>query len=121
MTIRLELPYPPSVNHYYRHVGRKVLISRSGRQYRQAVELLVTLTNPPRPLLGRLAFWVDVFPPDRRKRDIGNLDKCLADAIQHAGLIADDEQIDDLRYTRREVRKEGLVIVTITQLEEPGQ
>ena len=32
MTLELELPWPPSVNHYYRHVGPRVLISRDGRK-----------------------------------------------------------------------------------------
>ena len=35
--IELELPYPPSVNHYYRHVGRRTLISREGRRFRDRV------------------------------------------------------------------------------------
>ena len=118
--IRLELPYPPSCNHYYRHVGHKVLISRAGRRYREDVMGLVLVANPMRPVFGRLSLWVDVYPPDRRKRDIGNLDKCLADALQYAGLFMDDEQIDDLRYTRREVRKGGLVVVMITPLEDIG-
>jgi len=30
----LEIPYPPSVNHYYRRVGNRMLISREWREYR---------------------------------------------------------------------------------------
>ena len=37
MTAEFELPWPPSVNHYYRHVGPRVLISRDGRKYRERV------------------------------------------------------------------------------------
>ena len=37
MTAEFELPWPPSVNHYYRHVGPRVLISRDGRKYRDNV------------------------------------------------------------------------------------
>ncbi len=33
--IELELPYPPSVNHYWRRVGARTLISRGGRAFRQ--------------------------------------------------------------------------------------
>jgi hypothetical protein len=31
--MKLTLPYPPSVNHYYRRVGPRTLISREGREY----------------------------------------------------------------------------------------
>ncbi len=30
----VELPYPPSVNHYWRRVGDRTLISREGRKFR---------------------------------------------------------------------------------------
>jgi crossover junction endodeoxyribonuclease RusA len=36
-TVTIKLPWPPSDNHYYRHVGPKVLISRDGRAYRARV------------------------------------------------------------------------------------
>ena len=35
--LELELPVPPSINHYYRRVGPRTLISREGRAYREAV------------------------------------------------------------------------------------
>ena len=31
------LPFPPSVNWYYRHVGDRTLLSREGREYREIV------------------------------------------------------------------------------------
>ena len=39
--VTLELPWPPSVNHYYRRVGPRTLISREGRQYRRDVQRMV--------------------------------------------------------------------------------
>ena len=33
----LSLPWPPSVNVYWRHVGAKVLISAEGRAYAKSV------------------------------------------------------------------------------------
>ena len=52
MTAEFELPWPPSVNHYYRHVGHRVLISRDGRHYREnvagklAAENVAKFTDP---------------------------------------------------------------------------
>ena len=31
--IEVELPFPPSVNHYHRRVGPRTLISREGRRF----------------------------------------------------------------------------------------
>jgi len=35
--LKVELPYPPSINHYWRRVGPKTLISREGRLFRASV------------------------------------------------------------------------------------
>lgn len=96
----LTLPWPPSVNRYYRHVGPRVLISREGRQYRRRVETQLRGRVPT--LRGPLALHVDCYPPDRRRRDLDNLCKSLQDTLQHAGLYEDDSQIKDLRLRMRE-------------------
>jgi Holliday junction resolvase RusA-like endonuclease len=107
-----ELPYPPSVNHYLRRVGKKTLISREGRKYRKAVEAIL-FKRAVRPLLGRLAITVDLYPPDRRRRDLDNALKALLDAMQHGGAYHDDAQIDDLHLRRGEPVPGGLVCVRI--------
>ena len=37
----------------------------------------------------------DFYPPDRRRRDLDNLQKSLWDAIQYGGGYRDDSQIKD--------------------------
>jgi crossover junction endodeoxyribonuclease RusA len=111
---RLVLPWPPSLNTYWRHIpmGRSVrsLISRKGRAYREAVAATVrgTRTTP-----GRLSVVLAVYPPDRRRRDLDNIPKALLDSLQHAGVIEDDENIDDLRIIRCDVVRGGRVVVEI--------
>ena len=79
----IELPYPPSLNHYYRHVGPKVLISAEGRRYQERVGNLL-LAHRATPVGGPLALEVELYPPDRRRRDIDNTQKGLLDALQAA-------------------------------------
>ncbi len=74
--MRLVLPYPPSVNHYWRSYRGRVVLSAEGRAYREDVcDLLATAPamggNGPRkpPSGGRIALGMDAFPPDRRRRD----------------------------------------------------
>ena len=91
----IELPWPPSVNHYYRRVGHRTLISREGRKYR--AEICAILRDLRfRPFDGELAMTVDAYPPDRRRRDADNILKSLLDALQHAGAYHDDSQIKKL-------------------------
>jgi crossover junction endodeoxyribonuclease RusA len=107
----IELPWPPSVNRYYRNVRGRTLISAEGRQYRATVEALVGGTVET--LTGRLAVTVYCHVPDQRRRDLDNLGKCLFDSLTHAGVWEDDSQIDDMRLVRAPAVKGGLVRVEI--------
>ncbi len=114
LTQVFELPYPPSVNHYWRRVGFRTLISRGGRRYRREVIALLAADRAA-PLRGRLEVVVHVFPPDNRRRDLDNLQKALCDALEHAGVYADDSQIDRLDVHRGPVVPGGKVIVQVTE------
>jgi len=115
----LDLPFPPSVNHYYRSPTRgalagRHLISQAGRTYRAQVKAdvqRVTLT----PVTGRLAVHVDAFPPDNRRRDLDNIGKALLDALVHAGVITDDGDIDQYSVTRKSKAPNGRVRVFVSQ------
>ena len=111
----LELPYPPSVNHYWRRVGARTLISRAGRQFRtRVVERLAR--RRLQPLTGVLAVHVTVHPPDRRRRDLDNAMKALLDALAHGGAYEDDSQIDRLEIVRGDVEAGGRVVVKIAKV-----
>ena len=103
------LPWPPSVNHYWRRVGPRTLISREGREYRRAICGLLAGAGGPRkpPVGGRIALAMDAFPPDRRRRDLDNLPKAVQDSLAHAGVYEDDSQIDLLIVRRRQVVRGG--------------
>jgi len=68
----IELPYPPSVNNYYRHFRGMAFISTAGRNFRKAVEVILTEKNT-KPARGKLFVEIDIYPPDRRRRDIDNI------------------------------------------------
>ena len=119
----ITLPWPPTVNRYYRtHLGR-VLISEEGRRYRRVVKthLAGARDLPAMSDLDRLALTIAAYPPDRRKRDLDNLLKPLIDALMHAGAFPDDSQIDVLMIGRGAVRKgAGCVIVRFGVASQSG-
>ena len=120
-TVREEfdLPWPPSVNRYYRHVGPRVLISREGRKYRMMVVSRLGGRYPKQK--GRLRLTAEFYPPDARRRDLDNLLKCTQDSLQAAGLFEDDSQIKSLRLDMKEpMPPEGLVHVLIESLSTGG-
>jgi crossover junction endodeoxyribonuclease RusA len=111
--LKFDLPYPPSMNHYWRHVGPRTLISREGRTFRKNVCALLGSGAGKPPNENRIALAMDAFPPDRRRRDLDNLQKPVLDALEHACVYVDDSQIDLLITQRREVVPDGRLLVRV--------
>lgn len=96
MSVFLRLPYPPTVNTYWRRHGHTIYVTKEGKAYREAVIALVDKYR----LDGRLRVEIEATMPDKRRRDIDNLFKAVLDALTHAEVWGDDNQIDDLRIYR---------------------
>jgi crossover junction endodeoxyribonuclease RusA len=73
-----------------------------------------------RPLTGRLAVEVTLFPPDRRRRDVDNALKAMLDSVGNGGAYLDDSQIDDLRVVRGEVVEGGSALIEIREIGTHG-
>lgn len=118
--IVLELPYPVSANnlHFVRG-GRKVL-SQAGRDYHEAVLAAVLAAGLPKLAPGRLSAMLEVFPPDRRRRDVANTEKLVVDSVVRAGCIEDDCLIDGFLIRRGGVVKGGAVRLTLAREDEGG-
>jgi len=119
--IELKLPWPPTVNHYYKRTAKGQVIGEVGKKYRAIVagELLVNWRREP--LEGRLSVMVTAHAKDARKRDLDNLHKCLLDALEKGGLYENDSQIDDLRIVRgpKSETGEGYLVVRVWEYPDP--
>lgn len=113
--LSFELPYPPSINHYWRRVGPRTLISREGRRFRASVMALLAARRV-RPLHGKLQVHVEVFPPDNRRRDVDNVVKALLDALEHGGAYADDSQVVKLSIEKLDPVEGGRAVVEIQEV-----
>lgn len=114
---RITLPWPPSNNRYYRHNRGRTHISTEGIAYRQAVSKIINdgildiLTEAP------IKIRIECHMPDRRRRDLDNLQKAAFDALTKAGFWADDSQVVDYRVVKMPIVKGGRLDLTITELE----
>lgn len=111
--LRIELPYPPSINHYYLHTSSGVILSNRGKRYRRDVGLLCNRYRERCTKDMRLNVTINVFPPDRRSRDLDNICKATLDAMEHAKVFPNDNQIDMLTVIRRDVVKDGCLQIWI--------
>lgn len=122
--VSITLPWPPSVNHYWLILRRgklagQPIISDAGKKFRKAVSDAVLVQKVRTHwLAGKLQVEILAFPPDLRARDLDNLPKGVLDGLKKAGVFRDDCDIDDLRIRRRQVKKLGELVITITEI--PG-
>jgi crossover junction endodeoxyribonuclease RusA len=114
----LDLPLPPSVNHYWGQHGHRRYVSKAGVAFKSQVSDYVIEYRVPKLGTARLAMTVVLFPKDRRKQDIDNRIKALWDALADAGVFDNDEQIDTLFIERGEIKKNGGCRVLIDILDK---
>ena len=114
MTLEVVLPYPPSINHYWRMFRGRMVISREGREFRGRV-CSVLAAMGAKSMAGPLVMEIDLYPPDRRRRDCDNGLKAALDGLQHGGVYEDDGQIWKLTVRRLSPVAGGKAVVRIDQ------
>lgn len=114
---RIWLPWPPSNNRYYRHNRGRTHISSDGKAYRESVTQIIKDSRLDIGLISPLKIRIECHMPDRRRRDLDNLQKAAFDALTKAGFWADDVQVVDYRVVKMPIVKGGRLELTITELE----
>lgn len=120
-TEEFTLPFPPSVNHYWRNIGNRAIISREGREYRESVRAAVWQQRScPAPICGAIEVSIFARVPDKRRRDVDNMLKAVLDSLETAGAYKDDSQVLSLTIRKcalDQAKKPGYVRVTITGID----
>lgn len=94
--IELTLPLPPSTNNLYfnsPHGGRVPTKRYAGWRNVAGTELKI---QKPGKVDGDYVLWIWCERPDKRKRDLGNLEKPLSDLLVEHGVVGDDSQCTSL-------------------------
>ena len=111
--MKYELPYPPTMNTYWRHCNGRHFISAKGKKFREDTVLTVMEEGKPITQEGAVELEIFLWHPDRRKRDIDNVLKPILDALQAAGVYKDDQQVSRLEITRCGTADGGKCIVHV--------
>ena len=114
--IELTLPFPPSVNTYWRNFNGRMILSEKARKYKKDVADQVLLQKGNKHYSGKLKLTIEMWRPDNRKRDIDNSAKAILDALTSAGVYTDDYLVVDLRLYWAE-DKGGYIKVKVEEIQ----
>lgn len=89
--IRIVLPFPPSVNRLWRATkGGGVYRSKEYKDWQTHAEWAVAGQVKGQFIKGEYEITITAVKPDKRRRDLGNLEKAVSDLLQKTGVIEDD-------------------------------
>ena len=111
------LPWPPSVNGYWKPLKNRIIISIRGRDYRKAV--IDEMKNNglfDEMLTGDLSVSITLNPPTLRRYDVDNFNKAVFDALTHSNFWHDDEQVTRLTVEKGCKIKDGNVELSVKNL-----
>lgn len=97
--IRLQLPFPPSVNSAYANGGKKRGRHKT-ESYLGWIKLASTqVKDGQRVGMGPYSLSICLERPDRRQRDLGNYEKVVSDFLVLHGIVKDDSFCQRLTMT----------------------
>jgi crossover junction endodeoxyribonuclease RusA len=119
MKVKINLPWPPSVNRIWKTTSKGGWYStKEAKEYRISVTYLAIAAGIRNSFpSGNVRVCLFVYPPDKRKIDLDNRAKVILDALQDAKVYNNDSQIKILHMEMLEVRKGGFVTVIINKLD----
>lgn len=121
MKTQFFLPLPVSLNRLYRaasnHPG--VYLSAEGRAWVQEAGYEINRQSIPQ-IMPPYRVEYAAGRPDKRKRDVANIEKVLSDLLQSSCVITNDCEIADMRLLWADDVPPGQVRVTIETLAEAG-
>tara|TARA_R100000306_G_C4296684_1_gene102949 strand:+ start:39 stop:416 length:378 start_codon:yes stop_codon:yes gene_type:complete len=117
--LKLSLPYPPTLNTLYptgKNNNRRFK-SKKYREWIKAAEAMFYEANPhflvnPPTIAGKVEVQMFFGRPDKRRRDLANLEKAVSDFLVNVGAIQDDCLIEELLMSWHNDTDGCLVFVT---------
>ncbi|ANJ65538.1 putative RusA-like endodeoxyribonuclease [Pseudoalteromonas virus vB_PspP-H6/1] len=111
---KFTLPYPPSINGYWRTFRNRQIISKRGRDYVKSVgSEMLSLGLHSENIDYPVNFRMVINPPTLRSYDVDNFTKGVFDALSKCGFWVDDSQVQKLTVIKGEKVKGGNVEIVV--------
>lgn len=109
--IRICLPFPPSVNNLFANgaKGRGRFTTPQYKAWQQLAAL--SIKDSHRQSLGPYSISIALRAPDKRARDIGNLEKAVSDLLVVHGVVKDDSLCRRLEMCWVDTMQEECVVL----------
>lgn len=110
-TIRLSLPFPPSSNNLFANAGKRRIRTP---QYDAWFALASTrVKESHRRGIGPYCLAICAKRPDKRRRDLGNLEKAVSDLLVAHGIVKDDSLAERITLVWDQGMTEECVVLVI--------
>lgn len=125
-SLKIVLPFPPSVNAYWKQITLKTRggktyrstgLTKKARLFRTAAIIAIKKQHPGHAIIDyHVKVRIRLYPPTLRKFDVDNFNKGILDALTHAKIWVDDELVYDLHIIKDEKIKGGKAVVDVIRL-----
>ena len=92
-----NLPFPPSMNHIWRHAGKRTYLSDRAKAIAAVLARLLEQGVPLKAIAEPMRVTYALQAPTRRISDVDNYPKSVHDALTAARFWMDDSLVHDLR------------------------
>lgn len=121
MRLNFTLPFPPSVNTYWRSVNGRNILSAKGRKFQKDALVIIGILRTvgkiePDAITGDVGVTLCFVFPDHRKRDLDNYCKATLDALTKGGVWKDDSQVKALHLLHGGYFRGGRVEIEIVTI-----
>ena len=119
--LTIDVPWPPSINRYWRVWKNRIIISKEGKDYKAHMRKFLHLqlmkeTLPLFPQPAKLECQIIAYPPDLRKRDSDNISKVLLDSLNKI-IWDDDVQLYRIIVEKVYSEEKGYCLVKVKEID----
>lgn len=111
--MQITIPYPPSLNRYWRNFGGRMVLSSEARTFKRRVKEICDKAEIVSPIKGPVHMKVKVYRP-RKTGDLDNTLKAILDSLNGI-LYVDDKQIISILAERFDDKNNPRAEITATE------